>query len=128
MAFCASALQWSADIRLAIKRIARVSRNSAVAVFCSGTFETIRKTAGLRNFLPIASELESDLVSNGFGKVYTKKYRLNFKTTREAFRYIKKCGVSGGERRLGFQESINLFKKYPLDFLEFEVVFGFRGA
>jgi malonyl-CoA O-methyltransferase len=39
------------------------------------------------------------------------------------FRYIKKSGVSGGKKRLGYKEMKALMKHYPLDYLEFEVLF-----
>jgi malonyl-CoA O-methyltransferase len=39
------------------------------------------------------------------------------------FRYIQKSGVGGGERQLGFKEMKRLMEAYPLDYLEFEVLF-----
>jgi malonyl-CoA O-methyltransferase len=37
--------------------------------------------------------------------------------------YIKKSGVSGGEKKLTYKQVKNLIKNYPLDYLEFEVLF-----
>jgi malonyl-CoA O-methyltransferase len=39
------------------------------------------------------------------------------------FQYIKRSGVSGGEKQLGFKEIKVLMNSYPLDYLEFEVLF-----
>jgi malonyl-CoA O-methyltransferase len=39
------------------------------------------------------------------------------------FKYIKKSGVSGGEKRLGYKEMKVLMELYPLNYLEFEVLF-----
>jgi len=39
------------------------------------------------------------------------------------FRYIKKSGVSGGEKQLSYKQIKHLMKAYPLDYLEFEVLF-----
>jgi malonyl-CoA O-methyltransferase len=39
------------------------------------------------------------------------------------FRYIKKSGVSGGEKQLSYKETRHLMETYPLDYLEFEVLF-----
>ena len=39
------------------------------------------------------------------------------------FRYIKRSGVSGGVGVLNYREMKNIMKNYPLDYLEFEVLF-----
>ena len=39
------------------------------------------------------------------------------------FNYIKKSGVSGGEKQLTYMQTKQLMKSYPLDYLEFEVLF-----
>jgi malonyl-CoA O-methyltransferase len=38
-------------------------------------------------------------------------------------RYIKQSGVSGGKRQLSYKDIKNLLDNYPLDYLEFEVLF-----
>jgi malonyl-CoA O-methyltransferase len=38
-------------------------------------------------------------------------------------RYIKKSGVSGGVKQLGYTEMKTLMLEYPLSYLEFEVIF-----
>ena len=52
-----------------------------------------------------------------------KKYKLHFESVREMFNYIKKSGVSGGEKQLTYKQTKQLMKSYPLDYLEFEVLF-----
>lgn len=39
------------------------------------------------------------------------------------FKYIKKSGVSGGEKQLSYKETKQLMHTYPLSYLEFEVLF-----
>jgi malonyl-CoA O-methyltransferase len=39
------------------------------------------------------------------------------------FNYIKKSGVSGGEKQLTYKQTKQLMKNYPLNYLEFEVLF-----
>ena len=39
------------------------------------------------------------------------------------FKYIKGSGVSGSRKVLDYKQSKRLFREYPLDYLEFEVVF-----
>ena len=50
-------------------------------------------------------------------------YQLEFETTREMFKYIKKSGVSGGEKQLSYRQIKQLMENYPLKYLEFEVLF-----
>ena len=50
-------------------------------------------------------------------------YTLEFDSTREMFKYIKKSGVSGGEKKLSYKQTRYLMETYPLDYLEFEVLF-----
>jgi len=38
-------------------------------------------------------------------------------------RYIKQSGVSGGKKQLSYKEIKRVIKDYPLDYLEFEVLF-----
>ena len=55
-------------------------------------------------------------------------YKLEFKSTREAFKYIKRSGVSGARRVLDYKESKKLLNEYPLSYLEFEVVFIYTST
>jgi malonyl-CoA O-methyltransferase len=48
---------------------------------------------------------------------------LEFDSVREMFRYIKRSGVSGGRRVLDFAQTKRLMEAYPLNYLEFEIVF-----
>jgi len=38
-------------------------------------------------------------------------------------RYIKESGTSGGEKQLSYKQTKRLLDQYPLDYLEFEVLF-----
>jgi len=51
------------------------------------------------------------------------QYKLEFDSTREMFRYIKKSGVSASRSVLTYKEAKKLMQEYPLNYLEFEVVF-----
>jgi malonyl-CoA O-methyltransferase len=51
------------------------------------------------------------------------RYKLYFDTTYDMLRYIKRSGTSGGERHLGYREVKRLIYNYPLNYLEFEVIF-----
>jgi malonyl-CoA O-methyltransferase len=50
-------------------------------------------------------------------------YSLEFSSARDMFKYIKQSGVSSGERKLSYTQTKALMENYPLDYLEFEVLF-----
>lgn len=126
IALSSSSVQWSSDTEKLAKNIIRISKQSGVSLFTSGTFKTVREYAKLDNFLPVADNVISKFKDLGFNNCYTKTYTLGFSNSIDAFRYIKKCGVSSGVKRLSYSETINLINSYPLDYLEFEVVFCIR--
>ena len=120
----ASSLQWSTDIDFTIKKLSGLSEILHAAVFTSGTFKTLHETADIKS--PIYNtETIQEIVTKHYSSVNFSlhQYSLNFKTTREMFRYIKQSGVSSGERKLSYKETKQLMREYPLDYLEFEVLF-----
>ena len=120
----ASALQWSRDLDFTLGELGRLSDTLHAALFTSGTFKTLHKTANVTSPIYNVESLE---------KVFRRHYKrlafevhtytLHFDSVREMFRYIKKSGVSSGEKKLSFKETKLLMKNYPLDYLEFEVLF-----
>lgn len=119
-----SAIQWSSDLDATLKRISLLSLEFHFAIFTANTFHTLHQIADIKS--PI---YDSDTVSTAIDKYYdatyqTIQYKLHFNSTYEMLRYIKLSGVSGGERRLGYQETKRLLADYPLDYLEFEVLFA----
>jgi malonyl-CoA O-methyltransferase len=118
-----SALQWSKDLDFTFKHISQKALNIHVALFTSNTFKTLHQIAKLPSPIYSSQILESH-ISNYYQADYEiKSYRLYFKNKRAMFQYIKKSGVSGGEKRLSFKETKNLIQNYPLEYLEFEVLF-----
>lgn len=53
----------------------------------------------------------------------SKRIASFFEDNLSKFRYIKKSGVSGGKRRLSVAQTKALIQNYPLEYLEFEVLF-----
>ncbi|MDD3324063.1 MAG: methyltransferase domain-containing protein [Sulfurospirillaceae bacterium] len=118
-----SALQWSKNIEEIVKLCTNVCKYGAFAIFTEGTFEQVRRCANLNTFLP-----SSNFLIEVFKKYFTftyevKTFRLPFDDTIIAFRYMKKSGVSGGTKRLSVSQMRALIRDYPLDYLEFEVLF-----
>ena len=118
-----SALQWSKDLDFTLSEIAKKSSHAYFAIFTSNTFKTLHETAKITS--PIYSEnVLRDTIEKYYRATFElKKYKLHFESVREMFNYIKKSGVSGGEKQLTYKQTKQLMKRYPLDYLEFEVLF-----
>jgi malonyl-CoA O-methyltransferase len=119
-----SALQWSTDLDRTFSLLSGLSQSAYFAIFTSGTFKTLHGLAKVSS--PIYS---AEVIEESIEKYYNDAnfalhtYTLAFDSVREMFRYIKKSGVSAGEKKLGFKETKHLMENYPLDHLEFEVLF-----
>ncbi len=121
----ASALQWADDLERVFQDIQKLNAPIALAIFTSNTFKTLNKTAGLNSILrdaPTIDKLQKKYFDATFEVV---NYRLEFKSTRDMFKYIKQSGVSGSRGVLSFAETKRLMKEYPISYLEFEVCFCF---
>jgi malonyl-CoA O-methyltransferase len=95
----------------------------SLAIFTSGTFKTLYEAAKLPPILKSSDEV-MEIANRHFSAQFEiVRYALEFDTVREMFRYIKRSGVSGGRRVLDFSQTKRLMECYPLNFLEFEVVF-----
>ena len=120
----ASALQWSSDIEALFAKIKRLHfQDLAFAIFTADTFKTLHKTARITSPLPSKEQILKAAQKHFDCKSHTQQYRLEFADTMEMFRYIKKSGVSGNRNVLDYKQTKRLIREYPLDFLEFEVVF-----
>jgi len=118
-----SALQWSSDLDLTLFHISKSISSIYLAIFTSNTFKTLHNTAQVSS--PIYSE---DILKRSISKYFdakfeTKEYRVSFDNTRDMLKYIKRSGVSGGDRVLDYKNTKKLLEDYPLDYLEFEVLF-----
>jgi len=116
-----SALQWALDLNFIFNQIKKLQKPYILAIFTSNTFKTIHKTANISS--PIFSKTEIlDAAKILNPKVTTLNYKLYFNNKLEMFRYIKKSGVSSGEKKLSYLELKNLITNYPINYLEFEIV------
>jgi malonyl-CoA O-methyltransferase len=119
-----SALQWAKDLDFTLSNMVKISSNFYGALFSSNTFKTLHKIAGIPS--PIHS---IDTIKRSFDKFYSNinyeiiTYKLFFDSKKEMFGYIKKSGVSGGEKRLSISQTRKLINEYNIDYLEFEVIF-----
>lgn len=118
-----SALQWTGDLEALIARMALTCKEGAFAIFTDKTFETVYAMSGQPTFLPNATALRRVFENSFTCKHEIKTFRLFFEDNLSKFRYIKKSGVSGGEKRLSVVQTKALIQNYPHDYLEFEVLF-----
>ncbi len=121
--FSASALQWADDLDKVFANIKKFNAPIALAIFTSNTFKVLNKTASVKSLLRTSDEvkkLQEKYFDVNFEVV---NYKLEFESTRDMFKYIKKSGVSGARKVLSYKQSKKLLKEYPLSYLEFEVAF-----
>ena len=121
--FSASALQWAEDLDLVFSNIKKLDTPIALAIFTSNTFKTLNKTADIKPLLRSADGVKRLQEKYFDAEFEVITYKLEFESTRDMFKYIKKSGVSGSRKVLDYKQSKKLLKEYPLDYLEFEVVF-----
>ena len=121
--FSASALQWADDLDTVFKNIKSLDAPVALAIFSANTFKTLNETASLKPLLRTADEID-ELQKKYFNAEFeVVEYKLEFESTREMFKYIKNSGVSGSRKVLDYKQTKKLMQDYPLNYLEFEVVF-----
>ncbi len=123
-----SALQWSKDLDFTLSEISKRSPHAYFAIFTSNTFKTLHETAKITSPIYSTAVLRETIEKYYHAEFELKEYRLYFETVREMFNYIKKSGVSGGEKQLTYKQTKQLMKRYPLDYLEFEVLFVKAGS
>jgi malonyl-CoA O-methyltransferase len=119
----ASALQWSRDLDRTLSLLTPLSECFYFAIFTSGTFATLHHTAGVTSPIRSESELIETISRHIDAAFETVHYTLAFDSVYRMLRYIKESGTSGGERQLSYSETKRLLESYPLDHLEFEVLF-----
>ncbi|MBT5934898.1 methyltransferase domain-containing protein [Sulfurimonas sp.] len=121
--FSASALQWSMNLDESFKEIKALNAPISLAIFTSSTFKTLNKTASIESLLKSKEEID-ELQKKYFDVNFeVMTYKLEFTSVREMFRYIKHSGVSGSRNLLSIKEMKQLMREYPINYLEFEVVF-----
>ena len=121
--FSASALQWAEDLDMVFQNIKSLNSPVSLAIFSSNTFKTLNETAGLTPLLRSADEIDRLQKKYFDAEFEVVEYKLEFESTRDMFKYIKNSGVSGSRKVLDYKQTKKLMQDYPLNYLEFEVVF-----
>ena len=123
MVISSSALQWSQDLDMTLKEISNLSDKFYFAFFTSNTFKTLHNIAGVKS--PIyTKKIIEDRINNYYNATFEiRNYKLYFNSVYDMLRYIKRSGVSGGKKQLSYKEIKQVIADYPLNYLEFEVLF-----
>ena len=118
-----SALQWSKDLDFTLCEISKKVTHAYFAIFTSNTFKRLHQTAQITSPIYSAEDLQKTIAKYFDAAFELKEYKLYFNSVQEMFNYIKKSGVSGGEKQLTYTQTKQLMQNYPVDYLEFEVLF-----
>jgi len=118
-----SALQWSNSLNMTLNELSKKSQHAYFSLFTSATFKTLHQVAQIES--PIYS---TQTIKESMNQYYNcsyevKNYTLTFSSVREMFHYIKRSGISGGNKQLSYKQMKHIMRVYPLDYLEFEVLF-----
>jgi len=118
-----SALQWSKNIKVILYRLSELSDEFAISVFTRGTFASVREFLGVDSFLPTIDDAEEALVGFDLKSFFVDKFQKEFESPKDAVRYIKTTGVSGGSNKISYKEAKALYENGP-KVLEFEVIYA----
>jgi malonyl-CoA O-methyltransferase len=122
MVISSSALQWANNLSSILKTIAHITPYFYASLFTSNTFKTIQKITQKPSPILSLQTIEKEFLNYFDATFEVINYKLEFDDKKTMFDYIKKSGVSGNAN-LSFKEAKELYKRYDLNYLEFEVVF-----
>ena len=118
-----SALQWSKNLPKLLNRLSTVSKQISAVLFTSNTFKTIYNITKQKPIILNLEEIKEAFLAQDKNSVFEIfNYKIIFDNKKELFSYIKNSGTKGGIN-LSFKDAKKLYKKYDLDYLEFEVIF-----
>lgn len=118
-----SSLQWAKNPDMLFYHLSLLKVPMYLAIFTSNTFKTLNKIIKSDSII-LGKEKIISSIQKYFNINYEVcNYNLKFDSKDEMFKYIKKSGVSGNRNILTFKQTKKLIQEYPLDYLEFEVLF-----
>lgn len=103
-----SALQWSRDLQTIFQNLSQLDKPHYLSIFTDRTFNEIHRELNIKS--PIYSK--RDILK--FTSKYSYEvldYKLTFPSRLEALKYIKRSGVSGGEKRVQTKDIKSFIEK-----------------
>ncbi|SMC08657.1 methyltransferase domain-containing protein [Nitratiruptor tergarcus] len=120
--FASSSLQWSKDLDTVFMHLQNFPHLSA-ALFTNNTFRSIHEKLGIKSPIRPVKEV-LDIAKKYFMVNYEiREYKLFFPDIKSAFFYIKKSGISSGEKRASVASLRQFMRTFDKNYLEFEVIF-----
>ncbi len=116
-----AALQWSSNINKLLNVISKITNNFHCVLFTSNTFKSIYEITKQEAKILCIEDIKKAFSIYDF-EFEIFNYNLEFQNKKEMYQYIKNSGVQG-DGSLSFKQAKNLYMKYDLNYLEFEVVF-----
>ena len=111
-----SAFQWSKKLEFIFQQLKEVGIPIYISLFTNRTFYELHQELNIQS--PLYSTEDILKFASGF-HYEILDYKLTFSSRLEALRYIKKSGVSGGEKRgstVRLKKFINIQGTFPLSF------------
>ncbi|CAA6820792.1 MAG: Biotin synthesis protein BioC [uncultured Sulfurovum sp.] len=118
-----SALQWSVNLSSVLQELSSLSNKFLFSFFTANTFKTLHGIININSPILKKEEILTSLDRFFDYELEVVEYKIDFTSVHDMLRYIKKSGVSGGVKQLGYKEMKTLMLEYPLTYLEFEVIF-----
>lgn len=118
-----SSLQWSDDLSNVLAELSSLSDTFLFSFFTANTFKSLHQTVNIKSPILTQREILEALNKYFIYDLELIEYKLEFSSVYEMLHYIKKSGVGGGVKQLGYGQMKKLLVEYPLNYLEFEVVF-----
>ena len=118
-----SALQWSSNLSSVLKELSSLSDKFLFSFFTANTFKTLHGTIDINSPILKKEKILDSLDEFFVYELEIVEYKVDFDSVHEMLRYIKKSGVSGGIEQLDYKQMKTLMLEYPLNYLEFEVIF-----
>lgn len=122
MVLSSSSLQWSNNIDYLLENISQITPEFNSVLFTSNTFKKIQDITNSKSPILSAEKIKESFTKYFKCEFEILNYKLEFKTKKEMFNYIKKSGVSG-KSILSYSNAKKLYKEYNINYLEFEVIF-----
>ncbi len=118
-----SALQWAQDLKKTFKNCAESANLGAFFLFGNNTFKSLHKELGLKSPIYSVKEIRKYFL-NSFNMIKIKEFNwvLNFNSSYEMLKYIKKSGVSGGVFKAEYRQLKQLINNNRVRCLEFETI------
>lgn len=123
MVIASSSLQWSKNLPKIFSNISSLTSSFYAALFSANTFKTLHSMLQISSPIYTTEEILKSIKKYFMVDYEVREYKLFFPEKKDMFDYIKKSGVSAGQKRTSIAALRQAMRSYPYNYLEFEVIF-----